>query len=94
MKSKLDLILQALQDLKLRVEMLENKNKEESFGDDTRDRREENTNRRRDDEDDIIRRITIDPPMFDGILDSKIFSDWMTYIGICLLKKVGLDLVG
>jgi len=35
----------------------------------------ENTNRHKDGEDDIIRRIKIDPLIFDGILDPKIFSD-------------------
>ena len=48
MEDKLDLILKELRDLKLRVEGLENKNKEEDSRDDTRDRRKENTNRRRD----------------------------------------------
>ena len=38
---------------------------------------EENTSRRRDGEDDIIRRIKIDPLTFNGILDPKIFSDWI-----------------
>ena len=70
MKSKLDLILKEFQDLKLIVERLENKNKENSK-DDTRDKRE-NTNRRRVEEDDIIHRIKIDPLTFDGILDTKI----------------------
>jgi len=73
MKAKLDLILKELHDLKLRVEVLENK--KESSRDDTRDRREENTNRCRNGEDDIIRRIKIDHPTFDGILNLKIFSD-------------------
>ena len=77
MESKLDLILKELQDLKLRVDGLENKNKENSRND-TRDRREKNTIRRRDGEDDIICRIKIDPPTFDCIFDLKIFSDWMT----------------
>ena len=77
MESKLELILKKLQDLKLRDEGLENKNKENSR-DDTRDRRVENTNRRRDREDDIIRRIKVDPLTFDCIIDLKIFSDWMT----------------
>jgi len=71
MESKLDLILRELQDLKLRVEELENKNSR----DDTRDRRVKNTDRRRYGEDDIIRRIKIDPPTFNGILNPKIFSD-------------------
>jgi len=70
MKSKLDLILKEFQDLKLIVERLENKNKENSK-DDTRDKRE-NTKRRRVEEDDIIHRIKIDPLTFDGILDTKI----------------------
>jgi len=63
MEGKLDLILKELrefQDLKLRVEGLENKNKENSR-DNTRDRRRENTNKRKDGEDDIIRIIKIDP---------------------------------
>jgi len=79
MEDKLYLILKELQDLKLRVEVLENKNK--SSRDDTRARREENTNRHRDVEDDIIRRIKIDPPIFDGILDPEIFIDWMSDLG-------------
>ena len=54
MKTKLDLILRELQDKKLRVERLENKIKEESSRDDSRDKREENTNRHRNGEDDII----------------------------------------
>ena len=77
MESKVDLILKELQDLKLRVEELENKNKKKNSRDDTRDRREENINRRGDGEDDIICRIKTDPLTFDGILDPKIFSDWM-----------------
>jgi len=59
-EAKLDLILKELQDLKLKVEGLENKNKDKSSRYDTRDRRE-NTHRRRDDEDDITHRIKIDP---------------------------------
>ena len=74
MESKLDIILKKLQDLKLSVEGLENK---ENSIDDTRDRQVENTNRRRDGEVDIIYRIKIDPPTFDGILDPKIFRDWV-----------------
>jgi len=76
MKSKLDLILKELQDLKLKVEGLENKNSENSRND-TQYRRE-NTNRLRDGEDDIIGRIKIDPPTFDDILDPKIFINWAT----------------
>jgi len=72
MESKLDLILKELQDLKLRVEGLENKNTgETSRG----NKRVENTDRRRDGEDDVIRRIKIDPPIFNDIIDPKIFSD-------------------
>jgi len=41
MESKLDLILKELQDLKFRVERLENKNNEENSRDVTRDRRGE-----------------------------------------------------
>jgi len=37
----------------------------------------ESTNRHKDGEYDIIRRIKIDPLIFDGILDPKIFSDLM-----------------
>jgi len=55
MQAKLDLILKELSDLKLRVEVLENK--KESARDDTRNRREEKANRHKDDKDDIIRRI-------------------------------------
>ena len=55
MESKLDLILKELQDLKFRVEGLENKNKKENARDDIRDRRVEKTDRYRDGEDDIIR---------------------------------------
>jgi len=54
MKTKLDLILRELQDKKLRVERLENKIKEESSRDDSRDKREKNTNRHRNGENDII----------------------------------------
>jgi len=72
MESKLDLILRELQDLKLRVEGLENKNIRENSRDDTRDRRVKNTDRRRDGEDDIISKIKIDPPTFNGIIDLKI----------------------
>ena len=75
MESKLDLILKKLQDLKLRVEKLENK--EKNSRDNTRDSGEENANRRKDGEDDIICRIKINPPTFDSILDPKNFSDWM-----------------
>jgi len=38
---------------------------------------ERRTYRRRDDEHDTIHRIKIYPPIFDGILNPKIFSDWM-----------------
>jgi len=77
MEFKLNLILKELQDLKLEVEGLENKNTGENSRDDTRDRRGENTDRRTDGEDDIIRRIKIDHPTFSGILNLKIFSDWI-----------------
>jgi len=36
-----------------------------------------NTDRRRDGDDDIIRKIKIDPLMFNGNLEPKIFSDWI-----------------
>ena len=75
MESKLDLILKELQDLKLRVEKLENKNTRETSRD---DRRMENTNRHRDGEAYIIRRIKIDPPTFNSILDLKLFSGWIS----------------
>ena len=55
--------------------MLENKNEEENSRDDTRDRRE-NTNRCSDGED-IICKIKVDSLTFHGVLDPKIFSDWM-----------------
>jgi len=75
MEAKLDLILKELQDLKLKVEGLESKHKEETSRDDLRDdRQEENTNRRKGDKGDIIHRIKIDLPTFDGIHDPKIFS--------------------
>ena len=74
MESKLDLILKEFQDLKFRVEGLENKNTGETSRD---NRRVENIDRLRDGEDDIIRRIKIDPPTFNDILDPKIFSDWI-----------------
>jgi len=77
METKLDLILKELHNLKLRVE-LENKN--ESSRDDIGDRIKVNTNGRRDDKNDIIRRIKIDPPRFDDILDPKIFSDEIAYL--------------
>ena len=74
-----NLILKELQDLKFRVEGLENKNKENSRND-NRDKREEYANRHRNGEDDIIRKIKIDPLTFDGVFDPKIFSDWMAYL--------------
>ena len=77
-ESKLDLIFRELQYLKLRVEGLKNKNIGENSRDDTQDRRVENTDRRRDGENEIIRRIKIDPPTINGILDPKIFSDWIS----------------
>ena len=40
----------------------------------------ENTDRRRDGEFDIICRIKIDPPTINGILDPKIFSDWIAVL--------------
>ena len=63
--------------MKLRVEGLHNKNARENSRADTRDRRVKNANRRRDGEDAIIPRINIDPPIFNSILDPKIFSDWV-----------------
>ena len=51
MEAKLYLILNEFQDLKLKVEGLENK--EETSRNDLRDDRRENTNRRRDNKDDI-----------------------------------------
>ena len=98
MQFKLDLILKEVEHLKLRVEGLENKNKEENSRDDTRDRRDDNTNRRRDRED-IIRRIKIDPPPFNGILDPKFFSDWMEYLDYYIdwyifKRRVGFGLLG
>ena len=65
METKLDLILKELQDLKLRVEGLENKNKDESSRDDTRDRKE-NANRHE------MAKMT----PIDSIHDLKIFTDW------------------
>ena len=50
-QSKLDLIFKELQDLKLIIGRLENKNKEDNSRDHTRDRRVENTDRRSDRED-------------------------------------------
>ena len=47
MESKLDLIFRELQDLKLRVEGLENKNTGENSRDNTQDRRMKNTDRHR-----------------------------------------------
>ena len=55
--------------------MLESKSNEETLDNRNDRRRDENTSRPRTNEDDIIRRIKIDPPTFDGILDPKIFSD-------------------
>ena len=66
MEAKLDCILKELQDLKLKVKVLENKRN--SSRNDTWDRRKENTNRYKDDEDDIIRKIKIYPLTFDGYL--------------------------
>jgi len=75
MESKLDTILREFQILKLKVEGLENKNSRENLRDDSRDRRMKNTDR--DGEDDIIHRIKIDPSIFNNVLDSKIFRDWI-----------------
>ena len=72
-ESKLDLILKELQDLRLRVEGLENKNTGETSRE---NRRVKNTNRCRDGENDIIHRVKIDQLTFNRILDLKIFSDW------------------
>ena len=85
MKSKLDLIFRELKIWKLKVEGLENRYTRENLKDETRGRRRENTwgkkgentYRRRDGEYDIICRIKIDPLTFNGILDPKIFSDWI-----------------
>ena len=74
MESKLDRILKELQDLKLRDEGLENKNTREASRD---KKRLKNTDRRKDEKDDIIRKIKINPPTFNGILNPKIFSDWI-----------------
>jgi len=85
MEAKLNLILKELQGLKFIIDELESKsNKEtlknrESRREDRNDRRrDERTSRPRINENDIIRRIKIDPLTFDGILDTKIFSDWMS----------------
>ena len=92
MEDKLDLILKGIQDLKLRVDGLESKSKEETL--ENRETRRENRNDRRRDEstirlrineDDIIRKIKINPPTFDGILDPKFFSDWMTDLDYYLI---------
>ena len=82
MEVKLELILKELQDLKLRVNGLESKSKKESL-ENHEARREnrydkkmdESTSRPRINEDNIIRRIKVDLPIFDGILNPKIFSD-------------------
>jgi len=82
MEAKLDLIIKELQNLKLKVDELESKSKEETL-ENSETRREkhddgimdESTSRPRINEDDIIRKIKIEPPTFDGIIDPKIFSD-------------------
>jgi len=77
MEIKLDLILKELHDLKLRVDGLESKSNEKTLENHNDKRRDKSISRLRINEDDIIRKIKIDPPTFDGILDPKIFSDWM-----------------
>jgi len=74
MYATLDLILEELLDLKLRVDGLKSKSNERTL-ENRNDRRDESTSRLRINEDDIICRIKIDPLTFDDILDSKIFSD-------------------
>ena len=77
MEAILDLILKELQDLKLRVDGLKSKYNEKTLENCNDRRRDESTSRPRINEDDIIRRNKIDPPIFDGILDPKIFSGWI-----------------
>ena len=59
---------------------------------------DESTHKSMNDEDDIISRIKIDHPTFDDILDSKIFSDWMTWsttlIDIDSQRRIGFALLG
>ena len=59
----------------------------------------ENTDRRKDGEDNIIRRIKINPPTFNGILNLKIFSDWITDLITTLVdigsqRRIEFDLLG
>jgi len=73
-----------VQDLKLRIESLEDKfNKEdrEPHRESRNNRRmDESTSMLRNNKDDIIRRIKIDPPTFEGIHDPKVFIDWMAVL--------------
>jgi len=56
---------------------LESKSNEETLENHNDRRRDESTSKTRINEDDIIRKIKIDPPTFNGILNPKIFSNWM-----------------
>ena len=75
-EGKLDLIFKKIQDFKLKVERLKIKIKRKAL-EMILEIGEKRTPIDRDDEDDIIRMIKIDPLIFDDILGSKIFSDWM-----------------
>ena len=77
-KAKLDLILRKLQNLKLKVEGLGERQKGESRDDLRDDRGEENTNRRRDDKYAIICQSNIDLPTINDIYDPNFFTDRMT----------------
>ena len=55
---------------------MESKSNEETLKNHN-DRRDESTSKTRINEDDIISKIKIDPPTFNGILNPKIFSNWM-----------------
>ena len=74
MSTKLNLILKGLQDLKFRVDVLENK--KGSCRDDTIDRRDENTNRRREGKNDITRRIKILSHLTVFLTQSFLVSGW------------------
>jgi len=80
MKVKLDLILKELQNLKLRVHELKSKFNEKALENRNDKIREDSTSRPRNNEYSIIHKIKIDPPTFNGILDPKLFSDWVAYV--------------
>jgi len=82
MDEKIDLLLTEFQEVELRLDRVTKQLNEEAADDrricrnDNNGRRDRSTNRHTDD-DDITHRIKVEAPTFNGVHDSRVFSDWL-----------------